>query len=186
MHSAWQITACIEGVDLSIYFHGPIIRALYRWTRPTCGSLYPGNRVVFHISGVGHLSVPMAETSPETSPQLELEIVMPVGDFPLTLCPSVSVCVFPGKLNCFRLGAFPFSSGPVRVRLPLGTTERLAITTTSQGNRGRHQGLHGPAACRFWGLQGKKLMLYQKVINLKIPPYVSLVGMTSEIAQWLA
>lgn len=92
-----------------------------------------GNRVVFHISGVGHLSVPMAETSPEISPQLELEIVTPVGGFPLTLCPSASLCVFPGKLNCFRLGAFPFSSGPVSVRLPLGTTERRPLPQPVKG-----------------------------------------------------
>lgn len=108
-----------------------------------------GNKIVVHSSAVGHLSVKMAETYPEISPPLELEIVRPIGDFPLTLCPRLSVSVFLGELNYFRLGACPFSPGPVRVSLLLGMTERLNVTTTSQGKRGGHQGLHSSAAFRL-------------------------------------
>lgn len=71
-------------------------------THASCKCMWPsvvvgilGNKKAVHNRGVGHLSVAMAETSPEISLQLQLEIVGPIGDSPLTLCPSLKhLCLF--------------------------------------------------------------------------------------------
>lgn len=66
LHSAWRITACFEGVDLSINSHGShITLTLCRCVWPRCGSWNPGKQDGGSQSGIGRLSVAMVETSPE-------------------------------------------------------------------------------------------------------------------------
>lgn len=47
-----------------------------------------GNKMAVHSHGVRHLSIALAETFPEISLPLGLEVVGPTGDSPLALCPS--------------------------------------------------------------------------------------------------
>jgi len=112
-----------------------------------------GNRTAVHNRGVGRLSVAMAETSPEISLRSGLEIVGPIGDSPLTLCPSLSISVFFGELNYFRLEAFPFSRGLARELSETPVSRSCKVCRYhSQGKGGGHRGLHSPAAARLWEL----------------------------------
>lgn len=79
---------------------------------PECHSQHPGKQDAIHSRGVGPLSVAMAETSPEVSPRLELKIVRPVGDSPLTLCPGLSTSVCLWYIELLQIGSVSIFSWP--------------------------------------------------------------------------
>lgn len=88
MRSAWKITACIGGVEASTDFRGSHNKCITQVAQVPYIVGILGNRTAVHNHGVGRLSVAMAETSPEIGLRSELEIIGPIGDSPLTLCPS--------------------------------------------------------------------------------------------------
>lgn len=127
----------------------PRIPASCVW--PECGSQHPGKQDAIHSRDVGPLSVAVAETSPEISPRLELKIVRPVGDSPLTLCPGLSISVCLWCIELLQIGSISVFSWPGRGlrETPVSHNRRVGHYYKPSGEKGGHRGLHSPASVRL-------------------------------------